>query len=103
MTDRDEQRQHWAAEKKWLGAIFTILVTYGVGGIWWAGTLTNQVQYIAERQVEDRARITETRGQVQAMRVSEGRLEQRLTNIEASTARVERLMEDIARQMRDRP
>ena len=46
----DEQRRHWAKEYGLLVSILTVLIGYGVGGLWWAGNLNSHVKSLATVQ-----------------------------------------------------
>ena len=76
-----------------------------VGCVFWFGTITaesdGRITVLQERQVEDRELIRENQLQINALRATSARVDQRLLNIEQSQARQEVATNEILRYLRN--
>jgi len=76
-----------------------------VGCVFWFGTITagsdGRITVLQERQVEDRELIRENQLQINALRATNARVDQRLLNIEQSQARQEAATNEILRYLRN--
>jgi len=83
---------------------WTILVTFLTGGIWIGVQVTtakNGIKTLESRQSEDRGLIASNREAIAALRAAEARVDQRLINIERSTAQTERLIQELVSLVRN--
>jgi uncharacterized small protein (DUF1192 family) len=97
----DEQKRHWAKEYGLLVSILTVLLGYGVGGLWWAGNLNSHVKSLATVQDAHAERITA----IESGRILDNqaitRLEERIAAQQASIERVETTVNEIMRFLRE--
>jgi len=73
--------------------------------IFWFGTSTStskgQITTLQERQTEDRELIRDNQLQINILRTSDARIDQRLMNIEQSQTRQEEVMAEILQYLRN--
>ena len=73
--------------------------------IFWFGTITSdskaQITTLQERQTEDRELIRDNQLQINILRTSDARIDQRLMNIEQSQTRQEEVMTEILQYLRN--
>jgi len=97
----DGQRRHWAKEYGLLVSILTVLIGYGVGGLWWAGNLNSHVKSLATVQEAHSTRISA----IESGRILDNqaitRLEERIAAQQASIERVETTVNEIMRFLRE--
>jgi uncharacterized small protein (DUF1192 family) len=100
VTD-NEQKRHWAKEYGLLVSILTVLLGYGVGGLWWAGNLNSHVESLTAVQNSHADRLSA----IESGRVLDNqaitRLEERIAAQQASIERVETTVNEIMRFLRE--
>jgi len=97
----DEQKRHWAKEYGLLVSILTVLLGYGVGGLWWAGNLNASVKSLATVQDTHAKRIAAIENGRILDNQAITRLEERIAAQQASIERVETTVNEIMRFLRE--
>jgi len=86
-------------------SLFMLILVPLVTLIFWFGTSTStskgQITVLQERQVEDRELIRDNQLQINILRMSNARIDQRLMNIEQSQTRQEEVMAEILQYLRN--
>ena len=105
MTDseRYEQRQHWARENKLLATILGVLLTYGVGGIWWASDVTSRLTTVEQRTEQQQEVSADTRLRLRGVEVRESRTDQQYEGLKESVDRLRSEVAELIREIRRRP
>ena len=86
-------------------SLFMLVLVPLVSFIFWFGTITSnskaQITTLQERQTEDRELIRDNQLQINILRTSDARIDQRLMNIEQSQTRQEGVMTEILQYLRN--
>jgi len=81
------------------------MATAIVAGVFWFGTVTaesvERIAVLQSRQLEDRSLINANQAEINALRRSSERVDQRLVNIEQSQSRQESATNEILRYLRN--
>lgn len=103
MTERDERRRHWFWNNAMLVSLIGMLITYGVGGVYWVGTTSERLDGLDRATLDATTRIERLEGAAASTRESLARLEETLAAQARAIDRMEATLSDIALYLRGAP